>query len=399
MSKPAMGPNGGEDGDTAPLDSLLQRYHAKFRPGLRQLARRSPRHDDLLTSFPAASLSLVTKRGSARERGEAMDLVANGASLKTVARALRLPIWTRKLPPEALHARLPEEIAPDFKDAAFGRQVVGHLPEGARAARSWLRWVLESRAALGDPYAIWIAKRRMFATYAPGRALLDPLMAFAWFSEIESDASPRDRWTPDMSLVHAAHRTRDWILRIMLDICGFGAEPGSIWTETRQEGGHAFAPLLTALDLEREGKAMQNCAAVYKDEIALGRRRLYSVRRRGQRVATLEVRPRPGVEGALVLGQIRGPRNAMASAALRKTAGRWLEGVLREPDAAARFGVEHQRAVAIWRGVFEPYSKQTGVRSAFTRYPKRPAIARLLRDLEVMAEEEAFGRRFYRARR
>jgi len=74
------------------IEVQVRRYAAKLRRRLRRQSEASPRYTDLLFSFPAACVALVTKRGSPLAQAEAMHLVRSGAPLAEVASALQLPM-------------------------------------------------------------------------------------------------------------------------------------------------------------------------------------------------------------------------------------------------------------------------------------------------------------------
>jgi hypothetical protein len=92
------------------LERRLRRYDPRFQATVRALAARHSRIADLAVSFPALLFALaVPRRGL--DPAPALARVVDGAGLAEAAAAAELPMWTRKLPPEAFArpiARLPD---------------------------------------------------------------------------------------------------------------------------------------------------------------------------------------------------------------------------------------------------------------------------------------------------
>ncbi len=90
---------------TPPLSDERESYAGRFaypaRREVRRLMRSSARLADLAVVFPGAMYALATRRGTQEARDAALALIEEGAALKTVARTLELPLWLRRLPPEA----------------------------------------------------------------------------------------------------------------------------------------------------------------------------------------------------------------------------------------------------------------------------------------------------------
>jgi hypothetical protein len=133
-------PNPPHDADAVELQ--IRRYAAKFRGRLRRFGKTSTRYADLLFTFPAACVALVTEHGSPWSHQEALQLVRSGAVLGDVAWALNLPVWLRWLPPEAFDGCLPTGIGARANDAEFTRRIINTPPPEAKYAACWLRWVL-----------------------------------------------------------------------------------------------------------------------------------------------------------------------------------------------------------------------------------------------------------------
>jgi hypothetical protein len=373
---------------TDEIEERLQRYAARYRGVLRRRCEASPRFTDLLFSFPAACIALITARSSLRRRAAAAGLVALGAPLADIAAALQLPIWLRRLPPEAFDRGLPARIGA-AGDAEFGCRVISLLPDGQNDLNSWLHWVLAARAAGDDAFALWVARQPIFCGrwQPPPNALL-LLAMFAWFSrhpELEAAKLMTSRWTPKMSLNRAAYLTRRWLHRALQDLCLALPAGRSAWAQTRQVGGFEFVPLLTFEELVQEGERMHNCLATYSIFVVHGICRLYSVRADGASVASMDVR---NIEGTSTPGiaQLLGPGNSKASPEVHEAARAWLTLQLHEGGGAESFDWGLPSEAAFLKHVWLPYA---AARKASTGEALRPpGVVSLLHDIGTLCRLE-----------
>src|SRR5215472_16584616 len=83
------------------LESQIRRFPRGFRRRLRKLVRGSSRLGDLLYTFPGLAFILAAGGRPHEARGQAVKLVKDGQSLAGAASAVDLPIWMKRLPPEA----------------------------------------------------------------------------------------------------------------------------------------------------------------------------------------------------------------------------------------------------------------------------------------------------------
>lgn len=84
-----------------------------------------------------------------------------------------------------------------------------------------------------------------------------------------------------------------------------------------EAGGFEFVALRSGLDLFTEGAAMRHCVSTYVRKVMSGQSRIYSVRKDGRRVATLEL-SEVGRSWAPV--QIKGPYNAQPPKEVQRAA-------------------------------------------------------------------------------
>ncbi|MCP1830457.1 hypothetical protein J2R76_007157 [Bradyrhizobium sp. USDA 4532] len=135
------------------LEHQLRRYHPHVQGRVRALAMRHTRLADLAASFPALLFALAVPRaGIASARARAC--VIDGRSLADAAAAAGIPLWLRRLPPEAFTA--PITGLPD--DELFRRQIANHLPPSPKLAPIWLKIRRGGCRARHGPAAVWIAR-------------------------------------------------------------------------------------------------------------------------------------------------------------------------------------------------------------------------------------------------
>jgi hypothetical protein len=368
----------------------VRRYAARFRRPLLGLCQASPRVADLLFSFPAAAVALATRRVSPEACAAAKGLAAQGAPLADIAEALRLPMWLRKLPPEAFDRALPKRIGEE-RDAEFGRRVVNMLPTDRKNPACWLNWLLAARVAGGDAFALWVAAQPIFRARRPPplNALL-PLAMFAWFShhpELEAARFMGSRWTARMSMDRAAYLTRRWLHAVLQDLCLALPASRSVWAQERRVDGFDFVPLLTSAQLAEEGARMQNCLATYSIYVVHGICRLYSVRSNGTSVASLDVRSLPGI-GVPDIAQLLARGNSKAPAQVHEAARAWLKLQLHEASDVEAFNWGTPSDAAFRKHVWQPYA--SAVKTVAGADLKPPTVTSLLGDMGALCTLEKY---------
>jgi len=312
----------------------LARFRADLQPALHKFAELSKAHADLLTSFPAVAISLVTTRLPARKVTAALKLVKEGKPLTQVSAALNLPMWMRRMPPEALHEPLPANLNPN--DAGFGRVVNNAAPPAFKPGTIWLQQVLAARALGDDAFAAWFAPRCWDALRTD---LIAPLAAFAWFSTratLPAHRYLRRRWSPRSPLAAMAYEAHIWHVRMILELQALETEADALRLTGARYNGYEFIALETATDLTEEGRAMGHCVADYAERAAVGFSRLFSIRKGEQRFATMEIRFNS--EGAVGVEQLSGPRNRTPDVDVLRAAYGWAKVLCATPGCAALYG-------------------------------------------------------------
>lgn len=342
---------------SADIEIRIKRYHPSYRRRLRQLSGLSPKLADLLASFPAAAIAIVSPELDANRRGMATQLVKRGRALREVAGALDLPYWTRRLPPEAL--------AGPLTDMPSGPECESRLPmivpDDPAEIYSWLRWVQFACRAVHPGFALWIAEQKVYAPphWGAGVPLL-PLAAFAWYSDC-GHGPARDLitrpWNRRMPFRAAAAATRDWLDRIAVRVRRPVKRRGPGRYSAGHRNGFRIVPLRTAAELREEGRVMNHCVATYAGEVARGECTILSIRDGARRVATLEIRP---CVGGYRIVQLQGPGNRRVPAEVWQTVREWLAEQPRDPRAMLSMGDEIAIKPEHWVEIWHPYVAATG---------------------------------------
>lgn len=293
------------------LERRLRRYHPRFQGTVRALAMRHSRLADLAASFPALLFALAVPRPGL-DPAPALARVIGGLALAEAAAAADLPLWLRKLPPEALARPIPR--LPDGE--LFRRQIANHLPRSPKLAPTWLQTVADVAELAHEPAAVWIARELVREPLRVKPARLRLISLWVWFSgqsaTFGSELIAR-RWTPDMRIGPALAAADDWRMMIALHV-NVGPQPiTDMWLQAGRVAGYDFLPLTSIAAITEEGEAMKNCLNTYGYNLAHNRSRLWSMRRNGERIATLKVAccdldPLPNVVELEAAGNTDAPR-------------------------------------------------------------------------------------------
>lgn len=305
------------------LAPFIRRFDPSRRASIRRLVNSSPRAADLALVFPGALYAIADDTSTSDTRRKALELVLEGAALRDVAQALELPLWLRRLPPEAFSG----PIGPLPASETFARRIANQLPSAAEDCAFWLKSVTFGAYACDESFALWLARQPVYSEPGDPARLFGLLAAYAWYSQAELSRAHGlivVPWRPEMSLDTAICAAKSWLNRIRL-VLQLG--PGAItdtWLEPGDVQTFSFLPLIEQSQILAESRAMQNCADQYADRLARDKCRLFSIRRRGLRVATLEIGPHPREAGVLAINQLKARHNMPASAEVWQAAHAWL---------------------------------------------------------------------------
>ena len=303
------------------VERRLKRYCPRFQGAVRALAMRHSRIADLAGSFPALLFALAVPRPGL-DPARALGLAIEGAALAEVAAAADVPMWLRRLPPETLTD--PIMKLPDGE--LFRRQIANHLPRSSKVTPVWLRAVADVADWAHEAAAVWIARE---ITRTNRQAVLDRLRLvslWAWFSgqpDTLGHSLIEKPWTPAMRVGTALDAAQEWRTIVNLYV-NLGREPiADMWFQPAQVAGLDFLPLTSTSAIIEEAAAMRNCVCTYGYRVARNHIRLWSIRKDGQRVATLSLAsyhcdPLPNI------GELKGPGNAEASPEVWWAARQWI---------------------------------------------------------------------------
>lgn len=341
------------DQTRARLEARLRRFAAPVQPAVLTLAARDPRLADLALSFPALLFALAVPRRDV-DAARAIAAVVAGRSLADVAQIADVPSWLRRLPVNALTTPLP--FLPE--GAAFGRRIANHLPRASKAVPLWLEAVSCAAIWAHEPFAIWIARELTRGGKEVKTKGMRLMSLWAWFSTHEGTIGATmiaKRWHPAVRFKSAQEATEEWATRVTLWL-NLGAEPlAETWLQPDCVHGYAFVPLRSVDEIAAEAAAMENCVNGYGHHLVHNFTRLWSVRKDGNRIATLSV-GRYGANPFVVIDDLKAKRNREAPVEVWWAAQTWvnqhdLRAIEIKRHKAGRVPLD----AAAWRALWRPY--------------------------------------------
>ena len=315
---------------------------------------RHSRVADLAVSFPALLFALAVPRPGL-DPARAIERAIEGVSLAKVAAAADVPLWLRRLPPEALSR--PIASLPDGE--VFRRQIANHMPRSPKVAPIWLQAVADIGDLAHEAVAAWIAREIAREKRSMNLNRLRRVGLWAWFSG-QPDTLGRSMiqqpWTPDMRIGSALDAADDWLTNIGLHV-NLGREPiADVWLQPARVAGYDFLPLASVSDITEEAAAMRNCLRTYGYRLAHNRSRLWSVRKDGQRVATLSVAPGGYYDPLPNIVELKAAGNAEAPLEVWWAARQWLHmHDLSQVDTKRRDWGTVPLDRATWISLWRPY--------------------------------------------
>jgi hypothetical protein len=343
----------------ARVDRQLARFPKSFRREVEALARLHPSLADLAVSFPALLFALAAPRFGFTP-GPVIQRVIDGARLAETAGLAGVPLWMRRLPPEAFVQPLSRRL-PD--GPLFRRQISNHLPATPRSAAIWLEKVVNAADWGHEPLAVWIARELVKAPTKAGRRPIRRIALWAWYGTHAHDdlaatvAVPRKVWHPSMTYETAQAEADLWWDRHVSLHLFLAAKPvADTWMRPGTVDGYEFVALTTAADIAAEADAMNNCLRTYGAHVAHNNYRLWSVRQHGQRVATLQINPASG-SGWMVVGMLLAASNSTAADDVQWAARRWVDShdLAQIRSNAIDWTEASALDAATWRAFWRPY--------------------------------------------
>ena len=246
--------------------------------------------------------------------------------MKTVARLLGLPLWLRRLPPEAFQKAIEDDLP---ASESFARRVANRLPGAPAHSALWLQSV--------SPSAPRRATRTSRCGSPTNRSSREPgkpeqmfgvLAAYAWHSRATQTRAHSlivVPWRPEIAFDTALCAAKSWLNRMRARAAARPRRASPIrGCRAGQVRGYTFVPLLDRTEILAEARAMQNCADQYAERLADDRCRLFSIRREREHVATLEVGPHSREAGMLAITQLKGRHNMAAPLDVWQAAYAWM---------------------------------------------------------------------------
>ena len=298
-----------------PRGSVLLQVDDLFsNQGMRDVARAfvdaHPRAIDYLAQAPVMALSIDQKTMSHRMRSWFQLRVTGpcerGESLKQIMAEFHMPYPLRRIAAASCEPKMFQVIAALAKmDPAVLGQII---PEATGPQRQWLRNLRDFNARLrqrgrSSETLAWAAVAMAAARPAKGEAA--DMADFA--SSPDATFNTAWRWKRATEEMHRWH-SRLTVERALRGspitpetVMDFGKHP-----DIASVDGFAFVALRTPLSLAEEGAAMRHCVATYINDVMRGKCSIVSIKRAGDRIATLELR------GGLI-NQIKGHCNADVS--------------------------------------------------------------------------------------
>ena len=335
------------------VERRLRSFRPDIQPAVRSLARRHSRLADLAVSFPALLFALAVPRAGFKPEA-AIALVISGAPLAELARAADVALWLRKLAPPLLSRALPK--LPDSHE--FRRQIVNHLPNDAKLTTVWFDAVANAAAWADEALAIWVARNVLHDPKHGAIRRLRLISLWAWFSARPGTLGHRlieTPWSPVMQFASALDAASAWRTAAEL-YADLGDEViADMWVQRATVDEYEFVPLRSFADLIEEGRAMRNCVQTYGYKLTHNYSRLWSIRKHGQRIATLEL-ARFGGDPLLGVSELRSPANADASVEVAWAVRRWLHAQdLAQMKATPRTWEDGSFNRAAWIALWKPY--------------------------------------------
>ncbi|MCH9807688.1 MAG: PcfJ domain-containing protein [Alphaproteobacteria bacterium] len=371
------------------IERQIGRFERSIRRRLRKLAGLSPRLGDLIMSFPAAAFAIASDSVDADSTGLAVRRVKEGCGLKDVATTLGLPMWLKRVPPEAFHGKL---LAVPGGEK-FAQKISGRIPKNPAYATCWLNWVSFASKAADDEFALWIASQKPpYVRPLPVEQIpLRPLAMFAWFS-MNSDGQARDLikkpWQPSMRFETATDGMQVWIDEVAGLFKPVRPHRGPGRYSRRQEGGLRMVALRNGPQLREEGRLMNHCVGTYAHLVAAGDCMIFSVRDGDQRLATVEVR-RHSRSGTYQIVQLQGHSNRRPSEQVRRFAHDWMQQFAGAPNRGLKHADGEFRVKKDdWNKLWRPYMEAKG-RAGLEA--SEASLERLISDADIIRHSHDGG--------
>ena len=281
----------------------------------------SERFLQLTSVFPALALA-ISDPARTGDRLETLHLVYSGAPLETVAELAGIPMALRKVKPGAAHLVL--EVVEFF--AQQPDLVHAYMPLPLPRMRPWLGAV-GFAARISPEFGQFTARNfcKLGGTLDENVHWLEDVADWVRActnTDRESSALVTRRFSPDMSIDTVRSLSSEWHEAAVNYRNGGYYEFPEPWARAGKVGDYDIVPITNSRELYHEGHAMHHCVGTYGKRVCDGRCYIFSLRKEGVRIATMQL---VRSEGRVSMGQIRGPCNAPVSDKIKRAAKKWLK--------------------------------------------------------------------------
>jgi hypothetical protein len=321
-----------------------RRFTFGHREDVYRASALSRRALQLTETFPVLALQIYShpwrlRGGSAERRRAAAQLVDRGTRLRDVAAAMDVPIALRHIKPGVAH------LATDV--FCLYPEILSYMPDTTSRQRIWLfvvDWAYQNCQKIGADFDLWAARHVAEISGRSHREVGAFLANISdWVTAGGAGAAGSEfvtrAFTPSMSLKTVSALSAEWHEAVANNLDGPNAAFPPPWFPAAKIGNTEIVPIEDAATLYREGSAMHHCVGTYRDRVQSGEFYVYSMRRDGERVATLALgRYDRGGNGNVYLEQIRGACNIEPPKEIIATVRRWLRAQ-KPSQAPALMGV------------------------------------------------------------
>jgi hypothetical protein len=280
------------------------------------------------------ALSIFRDRLQRQDEGlvlGAKRLIESGAKLRDIATLMGIPMSFRKVKPGAAH------IALRIVDAVDDPRLLdAYLPSSLQGMKKWLRCLIEAKRG-GNKFVEWVAKHAFAIegkpddTYDTVREVSDWVrasnIAVHGGNELDDEGLQKSfifrPFNSAMSVATVMSLSEEWHVVVADTFTGDRTRFPEPWCPGGSVDGYKILPITSNGELYLEGKIMRHCVGTYTDEVLSGSSYFYSVRRDGERVATLELE-RDMDDYKVELGDIKGSCNTRPPSDLLRAARRWF---------------------------------------------------------------------------
>ena len=330
----------------ADLDAVkaARRFTFAHRESIYRAAALSRRALQLTETFPVLAVAIYSDHWRlhrtadfnnwdaqrieiADRKSTAAHLVDRGARLREVAAVMNIPMTLRYIKPGM--ARLVTDVFcrhPEF---------LNFLPDTTERQRIWLLVVNWALCKVDADFGVWTARH---VPKIPGRRdqevgsfisdIADWVRAGKPAPYLEPPPAGHEfvvrPFTPSMSLKTVTTLSAEWHEAVAAAMDGPDAVFPPPWCPTAKVGDFDILPIETSAELYREGAAMHHCVGTYANDVISGCTYIYSIRRGGERIATIQLGRRN--PAGVAIAQIRGPCNARVPKQIEAAAQKWLRG-------------------------------------------------------------------------